>query len=239
MAHHSDVGGIAPGSVAVHATEIYQEGLRMPLLKLYEAGEPNATLFAIIEKNTRQPVAGARRPARPGRGLRRRRARAARARRDATARRRAQRYIDELQDLAERLMRAEIARSRTASTRFDDYIDGVGDDAGADAHQVTRHGRRRRDRTSTSPGTSPQVPAAINCPVALVNAALLLRDPLHRRARDPELRGLHAARSASRAPGGTIVNPVLPAACGARGVIGYRVFDAIMGALAAGRARSG
>ena len=34
------------------------------------------------------------------------------------------------------------------------------------------------------------------------------------------------------APEGTIVNPVLPAACGARGVIGYRVFDAIMGALA-------
>ena len=34
------------------------------------------------------------------------------------------------------------------------------------------------------------------------------------------------------APSGTIVNPVLPAACAARGVIGYRVFDAIMGALA-------
>ena len=31
MAHHTDVGGIAPGSVAVHATEIYQEGLRLPL----------------------------------------------------------------------------------------------------------------------------------------------------------------------------------------------------------------
>ena len=35
-----------------------------------------------------------------------------------------------------------------------------------------------------------------------------------------------------RAPEGTVVNPVLPAACGARGVIGYRVYDAIMGALA-------
>jgi N-methylhydantoinase B len=34
------------------------------------------------------------------------------------------------------------------------------------------------------------------------------------------------------APPGTVVNPVLPAACGARGVIGYRVYDAIMGALA-------
>ena len=40
------------------------------------------------------------------------------------------------------------------------------------------------------------------------------------------------------APAGTIVNPVLPAACGARGVIGYRVYDAIMGALATSRPRS-
>ena len=31
MAHHSDVGGLAPGSIAVHATEIYQEGIRIPL----------------------------------------------------------------------------------------------------------------------------------------------------------------------------------------------------------------
>ena len=38
MAHHSDVGGIAPGSVAVHATEIYQEGLRIPLSKLVDGG---------------------------------------------------------------------------------------------------------------------------------------------------------------------------------------------------------
>ena len=56
MAHHSDVGGIAPGSVAIHATEIYQEGLRLPLLKLYEEGEPDRKLFRIIEKNTRSPV---------------------------------------------------------------------------------------------------------------------------------------------------------------------------------------
>ena len=34
------------------------------------------------------------------------------------------------------------------------------------------------------------------------------------------------------APRGTILNPELPAACAARGVMGYRVFDAIMGALA-------
>ena len=30
LAHHTDVGGIAPGSNSIHATEIYQEGLRIP-----------------------------------------------------------------------------------------------------------------------------------------------------------------------------------------------------------------
>ena len=56
MAHHSDVGGIAPGSVAVHATEIYQEGLRIPLSKLADGGVENAMLMRLIEANTRQPV---------------------------------------------------------------------------------------------------------------------------------------------------------------------------------------
>ena len=80
-------------------------------------------------------------------------------------------------------------------------------------------------------GTSPQVEASVNCPVGMVLRRLLLRDPRHRRRRDPELRGLHAPIRID-APAGTVVNPVLPAACGARGVIGYRVYDAIMGALA-------
>ena len=56
MAHHSDVGGIAPGSIAVHATEIYQEGLRIPLSKLVDAGVENTMLLRLIEANTRQPV---------------------------------------------------------------------------------------------------------------------------------------------------------------------------------------
>jgi len=56
LAHHTDVGGISPGSNSIHSTEIYQEGLRIPLLKLYDRGEPNETLFNIIKKNVRVPV---------------------------------------------------------------------------------------------------------------------------------------------------------------------------------------
>ena len=38
ICHHTDVGGRVPGSNASDSTEIYQEGLRIPPLKLYERG---------------------------------------------------------------------------------------------------------------------------------------------------------------------------------------------------------
>ena len=39
MAHHQDVGGMTPGSVPTNATEIFQEGIRIPPLKLASAGK--------------------------------------------------------------------------------------------------------------------------------------------------------------------------------------------------------
>ena len=44
-----------PGSNASDSTEIYAEGLRIPPLKLYERGQPNTTLFRIIDRNVRVP----------------------------------------------------------------------------------------------------------------------------------------------------------------------------------------
>ena len=55
MTHHTDIGGRVAGGNACDSTEIYQEGLRIPPLKLYEAGEPNETMFRIIEKAVRVP----------------------------------------------------------------------------------------------------------------------------------------------------------------------------------------
>src|SRR5215207_8597240 len=56
VCHQTDVGGRVPGSNASDSTEIYQEGLRIPPLKMYERGGRNETLFALIEKNVRVPV---------------------------------------------------------------------------------------------------------------------------------------------------------------------------------------
>ncbi|GAA2028816.1 hydantoinase B/oxoprolinase family protein [Yaniella flava] len=53
MAHHVDVGGITPGSMATHATEIFQEGIRVPPVKLFSAGQLRDELLAVLLTNIR------------------------------------------------------------------------------------------------------------------------------------------------------------------------------------------
>jgi N-methylhydantoinase B len=229
MAHHSDVGGITPGSIAVHATEIFQEGLRMPLLPLFTAGEENTTLFRVIEANTRQPiqVLGDLRAqlaaCRAGeRGLadiiRRYGAETAHA------------YMDALQDLGERLMRSEIARLPDGEYGFVDWIDGIG--VNPEPLRIEVKLCIDGDELSIDfSGTAPQVDASVNCPVGLIYAACYCAIRGIAVNEIPNCEG-YMRPIRVHAPEGTVVNPVLPAACGARGVVGYRVFEALMGALA-------
>jgi N-methylhydantoinase B len=55
MTHHQDMGGMSPGSVPTNAVEIFQEGLRIPPLKLRDGGTYNETLVALIRQNVRIP----------------------------------------------------------------------------------------------------------------------------------------------------------------------------------------
>src|SRR5499433_3326110 len=55
MTHHQDVGGMTPGSVPTHATEVFQEGIRLPPLKLREGEKFNETLLRILRRNVRIP----------------------------------------------------------------------------------------------------------------------------------------------------------------------------------------
>jgi N-methylhydantoinase B len=55
IAHWNDVGGNVPGSMSSEATEIYQEGVRIPAVKLIDAGVPNQAVFDILYVNTRLP----------------------------------------------------------------------------------------------------------------------------------------------------------------------------------------
>jgi len=53
MTHHQDVGGMSPGSVPPNASEIYQEGIRIPPLKLRHRGEFNEALLEMLKLNVR------------------------------------------------------------------------------------------------------------------------------------------------------------------------------------------
>src|SRR6266508_3422885 len=53
-AHHSDIGGISPGSMPL-STEIFQEGLRIPPVKLFSAGRRSDAVMRILLANVRTP----------------------------------------------------------------------------------------------------------------------------------------------------------------------------------------
>lgn len=53
--HHDDIGGAVPGSMPSHGTSHYQEGLIIPPVRLYRAGEPNDDLIRLMARNSRMP----------------------------------------------------------------------------------------------------------------------------------------------------------------------------------------
>jgi N-methylhydantoinase B len=229
LAHHTDVGGLTPGSNSIHSTEIYQEGLRLPLLKLYDAGAANDTLFSIIERNVRVPVkvlgdlhaqvAACHNGERTFIGLLQKYGR-------STVRA----YLAAMLEYAERLMRAEIAALPDGVYEFTDYIDGLGEAPQPIVFHVTV--RVAGDEiTADWTGTSPQVKGGINAPIPFTRSAtyLAIRSLVDPGIPNSEgyMRPIHVV-----APPGTIVNPVSPAACAARGITGYRMFDTLLGALA-------
>ena len=55
VGHHIDIGGRVPGGNAADSTEVYQEGLRLPPMKLYDAGVRNEAIFRILGANVRVP----------------------------------------------------------------------------------------------------------------------------------------------------------------------------------------
>jgi len=169
VAHHADVGGIVPGSNSTTATEIYQEGLRIPLLKLYDAGVPNSAIFSILEHNVRVPdlvlgdlraeIAAARTGERAYLQL---------IERYGVSDLR--QYTAELLDYSERLARAEIAALRDGTYSFTDFIDhdSISSEPVVIHVALTVHG----DSVEVDfAGSSAQVPGGINSPLPFTRSA--------------------------------------------------------------------
>jgi N-methylhydantoinase B len=53
--HHDDIGGAVPGSMPSHATSVFEEGLMVPPIKLWDRGAPNRAALRIMTRNTRMP----------------------------------------------------------------------------------------------------------------------------------------------------------------------------------------
>lgn len=53
--HHDDIGGAVPGSMPSHATSVYEEGLMVPPIKLWDKGVPNESALKIMTRNSRMP----------------------------------------------------------------------------------------------------------------------------------------------------------------------------------------
>ncbi|SIR51662.1 hydantoinase B/oxoprolinase family protein [Pseudacidovorax sp. RU35E] len=229
ICHHTDVGGRVPGSNASDSTEIYQEGLRIPVLKLYEAGQVNETIERVIAQNVRVPdrVLGDLRAqyAACQVGVRELGKLLDRYGREAS-----RSYFAELLDYAERLTRDEIRRWPKGTFTFEDFID---DDGLSDAPipirvAVTVH----EDHVSVDyAGSSPQVRAAINSTLSYTKSCTYLSVRCALKGDVPNNAGVFRCIEVT-VPEGTVLNPVSPAAVAARALTGYRVFDAMLGALA-------
>jgi N-methylhydantoinase B len=53
--HHDDIGGAVPGSMPSSATSVFEEGLMVPPIRLWDAGVPNRAALAIMTRNSRMP----------------------------------------------------------------------------------------------------------------------------------------------------------------------------------------
>lgn len=228
-AHHSDIGGMSPGSMPV-ASEVFQEGLIIPPVKLVEAGKMNETVYNLLLANVRTPEE-------------RRGDLSAQLNACATAQKRLvemaarygmaelQLYTDGLLDYAERLMRTRLATLPEGEYSYTDYLDDDGFNDTPIAIAVTlrlRGGEIEVDFT----GSSPQVAGSLNAveAVTLSAVAYCMRCLLDRDA--PTNEG-NFRPIKLRLPPASVVNAHHPAAVSGGNVeTSQRIVDAVFGALA-------
>ena len=230
VAHHNDMGGRVPGSSAADSTEIYQEGLQIPPLKLYEAGKLNHTLLQMIKRNVRVPdtVVG---------DLHAQEAACRTAERGM--RELAERYgideleacIEELLDYSEREARRVIRSIPDGVYSFTDYIDDDGMDQESPVKVLVSLTIKGDSLAADMTGSSPQVRGAINSTLSFAKSAIYFAVRALMDSDAPNNAGFIRAISVY-APEGCIFNPRRPGAVAARGVSGFRLIDAAFGALA-------
>jgi N-methylhydantoinase B len=230
VCHHTDVGGRVAGSNASDSTEIYAEGLRIPPLKFYAAGKRDETLMALIEKNVRLPVKvfGDLRAQLAACHIAETQFRALVAKHGAAQ---TALHMQETIDYAERLTRAALRELPDGEWSFEDWIDDDGIDYGRPIRLFVTLRKTGGHMLVDWTGTHPQVKGAINNTLSFTKAASYTAVRSVLPPGIPNNEGVFRAIEVI-CPPGTVGNGVLPAACAARGLTGFRMTDCMFGALA-------
>lgn len=228
-AHHSDVGGMTPGSMPL-ATSIFQEGIRIPPIHLVRGGEMVADVLALVLANVRTAreregdltaqIASNRT------GQRRVEAIVAKYGIDEVTT-----YMAHLRTYAERMTREAIRRIPNGTYRFEDAMDDDGQGNGPLPIVVTITIDDDQARIDFA-GTAPQAQGSINANYAIVLSAVLycfrVIVPFSIPANHGTLVPLEVV-----APDGCLVNAREPAAMAAGNVeTSQRIVDTVLGALA-------
>ncbi|WP_193308786.1 hydantoinase B/oxoprolinase family protein [Halorubrum halophilum] len=228
-AHHADVGGSAPGSMPPGAQEVYEEGLRLPAVRLVDGGEPNEAVYDLIRANVRTPDE-----------------READLRAQRAANDRAEERIGELLaehgstlldafdaviEYSRERVEAELRDLPDGTYRARDILegDGVTDDDIPITVAVTIDGA---SIDVDFAGTADQVAGNLNAPLSVAKSAVYF---VVRAITDPEIppnHGCYEPVSVS-APDGSVLNPRPPAAVvGGNVETSQRVMDVTLAALA-------
>src|SRR5688500_9522455 len=227
IGHHSDVGGSVPGSIAGGSRSIFEEGLRLPVIRIVREGLLDADLLNLIASNTRDPeeraldlrvqIATNERGAEAARGL-------VRQMGLETVRQ----AIEDVLAYTRRRMARRVADLTDGEYAFTNHLDDDG--MGGEPVPITVTVRVAGDKLAVDfSGSGAQARGAMNVPLNALKASVYYAV---KALLDPELlpnAGLFDAVEI-HAPAGTIVNPNPPAAVGARSITCQKVAGAIFGA---------
>jgi N-methylhydantoinase B/oxoprolinase/acetone carboxylase alpha subunit len=216
-AHHADLGGMAPGSMPPDATEIQQEGLRVPPVRL----TPEIEAVFVTASRTPDERRGDLDAQRGANAIG-----VARFLEFADA------PIDEIVDYGERRMRAALRDLPDGSYRFEDVLDSTGPSHDGPARIVVAVTVAGDEITFDFTGTDAQRPGTVNAVEAVTASAVAFA---LRSVTDPTIPANGGALRPVRliAPPGTVVAAVPPVAVGAGNVeVSQRVADVCLGALA-------
>lgn len=227
IAHHADVGGMVPGSEAAVCKSIYQEGIRIPPVRIMRAGKINRDVFDVILLNSRTPdervgdlqaqfaanTVGAR-------GILRLFERYGAKETEAA--------IAGYLDFTEKRFRAAIDRLPPGRYAAEDFLDGNAEGEVCPIRLALTVGKGRLDFDFT--GSGRQLESARNIPYRALLATVYT---VAKSMLDPEVpanAGYYRTMRIS-APPGSVVGPVPPAAIGCRSISASVLGDVIARAL--------